>query len=113
MADEINFSKSDARIYEKIEKEIGMFPEVYCFTSDGFQDIMQEITFAFKKKPPKGIFIRHTKQGIRIDISVALFGNCHIALTGYKIQEKIKSIVEELTDELILSIDVAVTQIIK
>ena len=35
MADEINFSKSDALIYEKIEKEIGMFPEVYCFTSDG------------------------------------------------------------------------------
>ena len=52
-------------------------------------------------------------QGIRIDISVALFGNCHIVLTGCKIQEKIKSIVEELTDELILSIDVAVTQIIK
>ena len=44
---------------------------------------------------------------------IALFGNCHIALTSCKIQEKIKSIVEELTDELILSIDVAVTQIIK
>ena len=49
MADEINFSKSDALIYEKIEKEIGMFPEVYCFTSDGFQDIMQELPLRSKR----------------------------------------------------------------
>ena len=42
MADEINFSKSDALIYEKIEKEIGMFPEVYCFTSDGYLCIQKE-----------------------------------------------------------------------
>ena len=113
MADEINVSISDEVIYQRIEKEIGMMTEVYCFTSDGFQDIMQEITFAFKKRPPKGIFIRHTKRGICIDVSVALFYNCRIPEAGQKIQKKIESIVKEITDEMILSIDVAVTQVIK
>ncbi len=113
MSDEIKISVSDEIMYQRIEESVLSLQEVCSFTSDGFQDIMQEITFAFKKRPPKGIFLRHTKRGIYIDVSVALIYDCDISSIGKIIQNKIHDIVSELTTEPILSIDVAVTEIIK
>ena len=83
------------------------------FTSEGLQNIVKGITSAFGKKVHKGILIRHDKNGMTINIFISLIYGCHVHEVGYLVQKQVQREILLLTDEPVLSVDVAVTEVIK
>ena len=104
---------SDEELYLKIEETILVIPEVKGFTSEGLQNIVKGITSAFGKKVHKGILIRHDKNGMNINIFISLIYGCHVHEVGYLVQKQVQREILLLTDEPVLSVDVAVTEVIK
>lgn len=113
MTEEFRNAISDEDIYLKIEEAVLSIPEVKGFTSDGLQNIVHGITSAFGKKAHKGILIRHTKDGIIVNIFVSLIYGCNVHEIGCRIQEHVNYSVLTLTNEPILSVDVSVTAVVK
>ena len=103
----------DEELYLKIEETILAIPEVKGFTSEGLQNIVKGITSAFGKKAHKGILIRHDKNGMTINIFISLIYGCHVHEVGYLVQKQVQREILLLTDEPVLSVDVAVTEVIK
>ena len=101
MVEDLHSVVSDEELYLKIEETILVIPEVKGFTS------------AFGKKVHKGILIRHDKNGMTINIFISLIYGCHVHEVGYLVQKQVQREILLLTDEPVLSVDVAVTEVIK
>jgi len=113
MVEDLHSVVSDEELYLKIEETILVIPEVKGFTSEGLQNIVKGITSAFGKKVHKGILIRHDKNGMTINIFISLIYGCHVHEVGYLVQKQVQREILLLTDEPVLSVDVAVTEVIK
>lgn len=113
MVEDLHSVVSDEELYLKIEETILAIPEVKGFTSEGLQHIVKGITSAFGKKVHKGILIRHDKNGMTINIFISLIYGCHVHEVGYLAQKQVQREILLLTDEPVLSVDVAVTEVIK
>ena len=113
MVEDLHSVVSDEELYLKIEETILVIPEVKGFTSEGLQNIVKGITSAFGKKMHKGILIRHDKNGMTINIFISLIYGCHVHEVGYLVQKQVQREILLLTDEPVLSVDVAVTEVIK
>ena len=113
MVEDLHSVVSDEELYLKIEETILVIPEVKGFTSEGLQNIVKGITSAFGKKVHKGILIRHDKNGMTINIFISLIYGCHVHEVGYLVQKHVQREILLLTDEPVLSVDVAVTEVIK
>ena len=101
MVEDLHSVVSDEELYLKIEETILAIPEV------------KGITSAFGKKVHKGILIRHDKNGMTINIFISLIYGCHVHEVGYLVQKQVQREILLLTDEPVLSVDVAVTEVIK
>ena len=112
MVEDLHSVVSDEELYLKIEETILAIPEVKGFTSEGLQNIVKGITSAFGKKAHKGILI-HDKNGMTINIFISLIYGCHVHEVGYLVQKQVQREILLLTDEPVLSVDVAVTEVIK
>lgn len=113
MVEDLHSVVSDEELYLKIEETILALPEVKGFTSEGLQNIVKGITSAFGKKAHKGILIRHDKNGMTINIFISLIYGCHVHEVGYLVQKQVQREILLLTDEPVLSVHVAVTEVIK
>ena len=113
MVEDLHSVVSDEELYLKIEETILAIPEVKGFTSEGLQNIVKGITSAFGKKVHKGILIRHDKNGMNINIFISLIYGCHVHEVGYLVQKQVQREILLLTDEPVLSVHVAVTEVIK
>ena len=113
MVEDLHSVVSDEELYLKIEETNLAIPEVKGFTSEGLQHIVKGITSAFGKKAHKGILIRHDKNGMTINIFISLIYGCHVHEVGYLVQKQVQREILLLTDEPVLSVDVAVTEVIK
>ena len=111
MVEDLHSVVSDEELYLKIEETILAIPE--GFTSEGLQNIVKGITSAFGKKAHKGILIHHDKNGMTINIFISLIYGCHVHEVGYLVQKQVQREILLLTDEPVLSVDVAVTEVIK
>lgn len=111
MVEDLHSVVSDEELYLKIEETILVIPEVKGFTSEGLQNIVKGITSAFGKKVHKGILIRHDKNGMTINIFISLIYGCHVHEVGYLVQKQVQREILLLTDEPVLSVDVAVTEV--
>ena len=112
MVEDLHSVVSDEELYLKIEETILVIPGVKGFTSEGLH-IVKGITSAFGKKVHKGILIRHDKNGMTINIFISLIYGCHVHEVGYLVQKQVQREILLLTDEPVLSVDVAVTEVIK
>lgn len=113
MVEDLHSVVSDEELYLKIEETILAIPEVKGFTSEGLQNIVKGITSAFGKKAHKGILIHHDKNGMTINIFISLIYGCYVHEVGYLVQKQVQREILLLTDEPVLSVDVAVTEVIK
>ena len=113
MVEDLHSVVSDEELYLKIEETILAIPEVKGFTSEGLQNIVKGITSAFGKKAHKGILIHHDKNGMTINIFISLIYGGHVHEVGYLVQKQVQREILLLTDEPVLSVDVAVTEVIK
>ena len=95
MVEDLHSVVSDEELYLKIEETILAIPEVKGFTSEGLQHIVKGITSAFG------------------NIFISLIYGCHVHEVGYLVQKQVQREILLLTDEPVLSVDVAVTEVIK
>lgn len=113
MVEDLHSVVSDEELYLKIEETILAIPEVKGFTSEGLQHIVRELLQHLAKRCIKGILIRHDKNGMTINIFISLIYGCHVHEVGYLVQKQVQREILLLTDEPVLSVDVAVTEVIK
>ena len=103
----------EEEIYEKIEQAVLQVPEVSHFTSDGFQEMLNGISQAFGFGRHKGILLRKSrKNGIKVDLSLALHHGCRVVETARYIQMLIRNLLLSVTDGPVYGIDVTITDIV-
>ena len=113
MVEDLHSVVSDEELYLKIEETILAIPEVKGIYSGRSSEYRQGNYFSIWQKAHKGILIHHDKNGMTINIFISLIYGCHVHEVGYLVQKQVQREILLLTDEPVLSVDVAVTEVIK
>lgn len=113
MVEDLHSVVSDEELYLKIEETILALPEVKGIYIGRSSEYRQGNYFSIWQKAHKGILIRHDKNGMTINIFISLIYGCHVHEVGYLVQKQVQREILLLTDEPVLSVHVAVTEVIK
>lgn len=99
-------------VYTKIKDALLSMPEVVELTSGGMQYFIAGISKAFGRTAEKGMEIHKGSDYVTVDVSAAIREGFNPYDTAVRIQEKVKSIINETVTVPQCFVNVTITRIV-
>lgn len=100
------------RISDAAAGALSEFPGVALASPEGFQLLFTGLSQNLRKKGQAGIMLRNEKEGLLLDVSVAVPFGMPLAETGRKIQSAVFEKVTEAAGETIAAVNIDIIKVI-
>lgn len=99
-------------VSRKVEERVLSVPDVDGMSGVSMQDLAAGLSRTIRQRGHRSVFIRRGKEGITVDVAVALRYGCHLEKTGEALQEAVWQVLEEVSPEPVAAVNVMVTRLV-